>query len=689
MATRKFRLFGRDIVIGKRLFGLGKDDDGLFGFLQKYGMDFEQFNKLESYKGVVYSCVSLLGQTVGGYQPIIERLAGDQYQRVDHEFLRLLERPSGRDPKADSMSQYDLFEAVESFMDLQGEVFLYFGKGRITGKPREIVILRPDKTGIAVDPDTGDVTGYFVRRQGKDPIPLAIDEVLHIKTFNPKNPYRGLSIAEAGQEYIQTDESTVRYTRNFFLNNAGLSGLLTLNGDITKPAFKKFVRQWRQRYEGVDNAGKVALIRAADASFEKVGLGLNELDMSALRKMSKEDIATMFRVPAPLLGKVDEGIGLGRGNVETLEYIFAKYTIEPKLRRLDSALQIALERYYGGNGLRIRHENIIPEDKEHQLALRKEAVDRWMTRNEIRLEDGLDYVEGGDDLRAPLATIPIAEDASGPDVTGRSITIKRIRRETEVSHKEVFRLGLMRNQTRYERRFRKKLKPILVEQRREALVNLEAKGSSLKSTKDLTEPIFDKTNADQQFQDDLNPVVKDLARQQGALALVYAGDDESEFLMTPQIETFIEKRTAKMADSFNDETLARLNRTLAEGVQAGESLGKLKKRVEGVYDKAEGYRAQRLARTETLSASNYSTEWAYKQTGFVKGKQWYVNPGGCEICAEFDGKTVPLDEAFASLGQTIEYTDDKGDPQTYQIDYDTVEVPPLHPNCRCTVVPTT
>jgi hypothetical protein len=57
--------------------------------------------------------------------------------------------------------------------------------------------------------------------------------------------------------------------------------------------------------------------------------------------------------------------------------------------------------------------------------------------------------------------------------------------------------------------------------------------------------------------------------------------------------------------------------TLAEGVQQGESLGKLKTRVNSVYDQLQSYESERIARTETLKASNYATQWGYDQTGYV------------------------------------------------------------------------
>lgn len=252
-------------------------------------------------------------------------------------------------------------------------------------------------------------------------------------------------------------------------------------------------------------------------------------------------------------------------------------------------------------------------------------------------------------------------------------------------------MRLMRNQTLYESRYRKALKPILREQRKEALTNLEAIASSFdpssSTAKSLQSSLFDVSKYDTDMQAGLSPVLVNLADQQGALALVFAGDEESEFKMTAKLVNFIRASTSKMAHLFNTETQEKLAASLAEGIGEGEALGDLKKRVNDFYDTTEGYRTMRLARTETLKVSNNATAWAYKQTGYVKAKEWYTNPGACEICDSLNGKTAGLEEEFAKLGSNIEYTDNEGNTQTYAVDYDDIENPPVHPNCRCTIVP--
>lgn len=713
----RFKIFGRDIVIGKRLYGIGKDDEQ-FGVAQ-YGTDNRSHALLETYKGVVYACINLIGDSVADYDPHIYKKTKKGLVDIgDHELLELLRHPGGVDDKAIPISMATLFFMTAAFIELQGKVYWYMAKGLNTGSPKEIVVLRGDRVGQYINPDTGDIDAFYVIDAAGQKIRIEISEMLPFMGFDPKNPYGSIGTTQAALEYIETDIFSTKFTKNFFKNNAGISGVLSVGGDIMKSAFKKFVRAWRDKYQGVDNAGKVMIVRGSDAAkFEKVGLGLNELDMTALRKMSREDIAMMYRVPLPLLGKIEDGVGLGRGNIETLEYIFAKYNIDKKLKKYDQILQFALERYYkvAPGSLIVGHTNIIPEDKEYELNKRDKGVDRWLTRNEIRAVDGQSPVNGGDDLYVSFNTIPLDESSAGADLSsastdtsgsGKGIRIKIRRKEAPESkkkdnsdnsqevtsvQKENFRLRLMRTQTLYERRYDKKLQSILLDQRKEALNNLEAHASSLKSSNSNVAKsgpkIFDDSAADELFNKYLNPILVNLGEDQGALALLFAGDKDNQFRMTAAYKDIIARSTRRMATRFNDETLEKLNDTLAEGIQNGEALGKLKARVESVYDYASSSRSMRVARTETLKASNNATEDAYKQTGYVVSKEWVVNPDACPQCEAFEGKTIELGQTFVRQGESYTYTNSDGEEQSVSNTYDDVDNPPLHPNCRCTIIP--
>jgi SPP1 gp7 family putative phage head morphogenesis protein len=80
-------------------------------------------------------------------------------------------------------------------------------------------------------------------------------------------------------------------------------------------------------------------------------------------------------------------------------------------------------------------------------------------------------------------------------------------------------------------------------------------------------------------------------------------------------------------------------------------------------------RAQTIARTETMRASNEGQRQLWEQAreaGLIDAttmqKVWIATDGACDECQTVDGESVGMDEDF-SVGSD----------------------PPLHPNCRCTI----
>jgi hypothetical protein len=94
----------------------------------------------------------------------------------------------------------------------------------------------------------------------------------------------------------------------------------------------------------------------------------------------------------------------------------------------------------------------------------------------------------------------------------------------------------------------------------------------------------------------------------------------------------------------------------------------LEKRVVAVFDKATGYRARMIARTETVRSSSAASIEAYQQSGIVPRKEWLVTPDGerhddagyggviAEIADDFvfeDGETAPHPGGFGKPEQDI------------------------------------
>ncbi len=107
-----------------------------------------------------------------------------------------------------------------------------------------------------------------------------------------------------------------------------------------------------------------------------------------------------------------------------------------------------------------------------------------------------------------------------------------------------------------------------------------------------------------------------------------AGEDSIELisdisfdLSNPRAVQWIKARTADFAEDVNRTTARKIRKTLSEGFVEGESIDQLKKRVKSVFKEATTSRAETIARTETMTASNAAGLESYVQAGVPK-KSW-------------------------------------------------------------------
>lgn len=164
-----------------------------------------------------------------------------------------------------------------------------------------------------------------------------------------------------------------------------------------------------------------------------------------------------------------------------------------------------------------------------------------------------------------------------------------------------------------------------------------------------------------------------------------AGAAPAEWLEDPEVLEAIDGMTYKFAENINENTEEALRDELYEAQEAGETIDQITGRIEELYADWQGYRAERIARTESARAYTMGHIEAWRSTGVVNKMQWTSSPDACPFCLDMNGETVALDDTFFDEGdeQEVEWN---GKIATLSQDYGDVQGPPLHPNCRCALV---
>lgn len=147
------------------------------------------------------------------------------------------------------------------------------------------------------------------------------------------------------------------------------------------------------------------------------------------------------------------------------------------------------------------------------------------------------------------------------------------------------------------------------------------------------------------------------------------------------------------AAGVNRYTAVRVSKLLGDGLQEGETIDQLADRVEewagsrGDPDRTTRSRAVMIARTEAQRASRSAEVEAWRSSGLVEGKSWVLAPDPCEFCQamaqQFEQNSVAIGEPFLKQGTVLTGADGG----SLALDYEDIDGPPLHPNCRCSLQP--
>lgn len=623
-------------------------------------------NPLEEYNGFAWKCIQIRAQTLSSQDLFVERYVGKKWQSdPSHPFNEVLEGGSGQ------FDQSELLTAHSVSMDMYGEAFWYFTKGETSKKPMGVLLLDPSAMTVFVADNR--VTGYLYEKN-EQRIILDLEEVHHYYEYNPATPFRGRGPMQAAGWFVRSARYVNTYVNNFLENNAIPAGVIVAKGQVDDGDWQLFKEQWTERYAGINKAGKTGFVRGSDLDFVKTGLSLGDVDFDKIKNASRDDIMVMFGISKPMMAIYDD---INRASAVTAQQLHALTFTAPTLRRICRKQSKSVAEWYGDQW-RVTSTNPVPEDQAEKIELFNKGMGRWFTANEARAAYGFEPIAGGDDFQPELAT---SEGASSRKTIGKvRILTKGNKVSLDYEMKESFRSKMEELQVQYELKVLKAVQPVLLAQKADVLDQLQPKK--------IVSANFNPDDEAAKLADSVLSLFIKLAEEQGALSIAFAGNSSMSFKLTPVMEKYVADSVMKAAKSFSEETQLKIVDAVTSGVNDGESITRIGKRINGIYDdligvKNPGYRTERLARTEVIKTSNEMTEAAYKQSGVVQKKEWFANPGRCEFCASLNGSIVSLGSSFVPKDATITGVNGGTRVNTYE----NVKHPPVHPACRCTLIP--
>lgn len=607
-------------------------------------------------------------------------------------------------PLLDALDQFneftsssDGFYITQSHRKLTGDAFWYIdGKG---ANIKGIYILQPDKVTINLGKVAGNnkvIESYTYKDTIKgEPIEVTYDpeDIIHFKIPNPANYYRGKSTVEAAAEAIDTDTMAIEANMKLFERGLIANFMLSTDKSLTTEQLKQLHTEFRNTYGGVKNAYKVPIL---GGGIKPENLQMSNRDAQYLEQQEwlRDKITSMFGNNKAVLGITND---VNRANAEATILQWKQTTIRSEMKEITDTLNEFLVPRFGTN-LVLGFEDLVPEDEatKAEMAIKMKNAD-IITINEAREELGLEPVEGGDE-HAFQRTERQTQQAP---VALRYIKLNKYLRRGgifEIQQKQIEEKAAIKQIAKSVIKTRKKHEQIdtkpaesLDKYGRYIKKQLEIADSQydrfLDATQSFLNKVVDKAVENlpsevQQMQKkqllpvddlvteavfDLTPYLMDVAKQAGgeALALIGEASPSQVIDMTDQVKESVQKFSSSMIKTTEDKMIG----IITDGVKQGSSTAQISQAIRKQMPDFTKVQADRIARTELLRTSNLSSTQAWENSGVVSGKEWDARFDADAICKQYDGEVVKLDKGFYNEKEFANGN------------------PPIHPNCRCVLLP--
>lgn len=610
---------------------------------------------------------------------------GELREIVDHPMLDLLENPGN------GMRGRALLQLTVAWLDLIGDAFWIILTNDV-GMPTMILPVPPHWVR-----DLPTANQPFFRVQiDSITYQVPISNMLWFRDPSVENPYgRGVGAGRALADELDTDENAAKHVSSFFYNRAMPDMLVGIEGadpDALERAKAKFVDD----HEGVIKAHRSAFV-GGKVTVTKLDTSFKDMDLINVRKFSGRDVVIQSLGLSPeMLGILDNS---NRATVTEARAMFCENVIIPRLDLVCATLQQFAEMF--DERLIVAFEDPTPDDLKTILEVAK-VNPGTRTENEWRALQGLPAVDGGDvhrvdptkivvdRLDAGLETeedkaakaLALEEGAAAQDsaLNGAQVTalqeIAMAVARGDLPKPAAIALILVGFPAIDEAEAHKIIDPIkegsvqplapvasgkkpaadVDPAKNAAAAAVSARMAEIARSKAFTEDEVDnvlEALRPERLTAETYDLAVDTISSIGVAEAAAVGAAGTFDMLNPLITSYLQKFSSEKIVGINNTTRDDIRAQLIEGVRAGEGIDDLAKRVESVFDDAEGYRATVIARTETIGQANRGIYGAHVMSGVVERRQWVGTPdkrsrSTHEIGSQLSGQVRPIGEKFES-----------------------------------------
>lgn len=343
----------------------------------------------------VYACIKILSEDVGKLPcPLYRRTSKNgrdgRERATNHPLYGILNR------KPNTMHTPMVYrECVTAATALRGNGISLIN--RVGNKVAGLIPVHPDSCKTKIS-DSGERTYQIKQRSGVERT-FAQDDVLHIMGLT-LNGYEGVSPITYARETIGLAQATEKHGAKTFQNGARMGGILSYPGRFKDPSTGgKVADEFDARTNG-ENAHKTIVLEEG-MKWEKVTMTADDAQYLETRQFQIPEICRFWRMPPHKIGD------LTRATFSNIEHQSIEYVVDtlgPWLTRWEQSLNAALltpreqEEYY----FEFLVDGLLRGDiKSRYEAYSRGILSGFLTRNEVRARENLEWIDGLDEPLTP------------------------------------------------------------------------------------------------------------------------------------------------------------------------------------------------------------------------------------------------------------------------------------------------
>lgn len=277
-------------------------------------------------------------------------------QVLQHPALNLLNNPN------EHWSPFRLFELLQLWQELTGKWHLVVERAPGSDVPIALWPVRPDRMRPVPDPDSYLAGWVYTAPDGREKIPLAVNEVIYEFLPDPLDPYNGVGPAQAVLTEVEGIRYAVEYNKNFFANSARADGVIQVDHRLDDDEWDDLTSRWREAHRGVSRAHRVAVLEAG-ATWVPGGTAPKDMDFCNLLSTGGDRVRESWGMHKIMTGLTED---VNRANAQTGEEVFAAWQVDPRLQRRRDTFNFQYLRMFGPVGEGVEWDYVYPMPRNRE-----------------------------------------------------------------------------------------------------------------------------------------------------------------------------------------------------------------------------------------------------------------------------------------------------------------------------------